>query len=211
VSTRRQKPKRRQAAKRRAGRTLATVTPLHPVAVVAPQSGRAVARSMPRCADFGGAASDGTPCRKRVKDSRCPAHTTAADATLQANKRRAVELLRAGHFLTEVATSLEVDPATLWRWRQADPEFDDAVAALADANDAARTQQVEETMFARIVAGTASAAETIFWLKNRAPGRWKDKISAELLDENGKPQRLTLAAVQQVLVRVEEARAAHGH
>jgi hypothetical protein len=139
-----------------------------PPAVPRPKAGRI-------CADFGGKGHDGTPCHAPVKSTPCRFHTHAADAALQAKKTRCVELLSEGRFIREVARELDVHEVTLLRWRHADPEFAATVMALAAENDESRTQIVEETMYARIIAGKAHPAETIFWLKNRAPGRWKDK------------------------------------
>jgi hypothetical protein len=168
------------------------------------------------CGDFGGVTSDGKACPLKVsKKGRCRHHSEERNATTQAIKERVVALLSEGKHFSTAAVLVGIDATTIWRWRRADPDFDAKVKPLMLENDEDRVSLVEETLFERIVAGKAAPAEVIFWLKNRCPQRWKDKVSAELLDDKGNPQKIGLPVLQAVLSRVEEAesaeRAAGGH
>jgi hypothetical protein len=83
------------------------------------------------------------------------------------------ELSKGTVSLQAAARSIGRDPRTVYRWRAADPEFDAQVRAAAEESDKVRVALVEDSYFARLVSGKASAAEMIFFLTNRDPERWK--------------------------------------
>ena len=91
--------------------------------------------------------------------------------------------------MSAASTQAGASRVTVWRWRRDDPEFDSAVSALTDGIDDQRVRMVEESMFARIVKGEATAAETIFYLVNRGRGRWRhvQKINVEHSGPDGGP------------------------
>lgn len=78
-----------------------------------------------------------------------------------------------------------LDPSTIWRWGQADPVFQAQIDACQEQADRIRTAMIEDSSFARIVRGEATAAEVKFWLTNRAPDRWKDRQIRELVGKDG--------------------------
>ena len=97
---------------------------------------------------------------------------------------------------TEIAGALKVDEATLYRWKNDHPEFCEAIKRGRDRYDtevvekalqqrAAGYEYVEEVMtrdgpsvITKRFHGSDTAA--IFWLKNRQPERWRDKIEHEM-------------------------------
>jgi len=63
---------------------------------------------------------------------------------------------------------------TIWRWRKDDEEFDNKVLAILDS----RMMIVEDALFLNAAKGNLGAQ--IFWLKNRARKRWKDKFPEDI-------------------------------
>jgi hypothetical protein len=130
---------------------------------------------------------DGAPCRHRAGwgtdtpgQGRCAEHDAAADARAQEQKKAFLERLRTGEVaMKSAAAAVGVDQSTIWRWRQEDEAFDAAVLTARASADAIRVGMVEDSLFRRIVLGEAAAAEVIFWLKNRAPDRWRDRQHIE--------------------------------
>ena len=92
-------------------------------------------------------------------------------------KKRFLGEFEKGTSIVAIGRTLGKDASTLWRWRQADPVFRRAVEELKEFVDELRVQMVEDAVFERIIRGEASAAEAIFWLKNRAPERWRDRVN----------------------------------
>lgn len=86
--------------------------------------------------------------------------------------------------ISDAAAAVGVTDVTVWRWRKADPtfsaEFEGAEAVAADL----RYRKVADSVYAQIVAKTASAALTIFWMTNRSRLRqddeWKHRREIEL-------------------------------
>lgn len=142
------------------------------------------------CGDFGGIAADGQPCGRRVIEGRCPKHTEEnLEAQVDA-KAQFLELFRTGQIsLKRAGAVVGVAPNTIWRWRQADPEFDKAVGELQQVVDDIRLAMVEDATFERIIGERASAAEVIFYLINRSKGRWRDVRHVRLAGPDGGPVR----------------------
>lgn len=107
----------------------------------------------------------------------------------------ALNLLRQGQSMIATAKAIGIDPCTLYEWMKKDPDFEAQVDAIRDS----RHIMVEETLYGRILSGKCSPAEIIFYLKNRAPKRWKDKqihkvedsslsgVLRELFRKSGRP------------------------
>lgn len=136
------------------------------------------------CGDFGGRTAADQPCPRRAgwgvkgrKTGPCRDHGPAADARLQASKAAFLEIYGTGLVSMRDAAreAAGVDPATIWRWRQEDAEFDQAVWTLQDAVDELRGMMVEDAAFTQIVAGQASASLVLAWLVNRRGTRWRRK------------------------------------
>ena len=96
------------------------------------------------------------------------------------DKEKFLAALGDGTPIGEIAEAIDVVPSTLWRWRQADPDFKAAADALLEGAEETRLRRVEETIFERILKGEVGQTLTIFWLVNTA---------ARLARETGRPQR----------------------
>lgn len=108
------------------------------------------------------------------------------DAKVQADKKAFLEELSKGTVaMNAAAQKVGRDQATIWRWRKADAEFDAAVVAARDTSDDVRVAMAEDSLFARIVSGKASPAETIFFLVNRGKGRWRHIQTIQHADADG--------------------------
>lgn len=150
---------------------------------------------MKTCGDFGGRKLDGSLCTRKAAwgikektEGPCRDHTAAAEAKLAADKERFLEQLSKGTVsLTAAARDIGKDQATVWRWRQADPDFDADVKEALHERDQIRVELVEDSLFKRLVAGTAAAAEMVFFLANRAPHRWRHVQHIQLTGKDGAP------------------------
>lgn len=130
-----------------------------------------------RCHEFGGRTSAGGPCGRVVKDGRCLFHTEAAQDEMAETKAAFLAAYEETLVKTDAARLAKTSVVSVWRWRGDDPAFNEKLTALETSADDARYEAYEESMYARIVAGTAPAALHIFGLVNesrrRADGRWK--------------------------------------
>lgn len=109
-------------------------------------------------------------------------------AMLESLKKTFLDRIQEGtHSLSSAAAVIQKSPSTVWRWRVADSEFDKAVVAAYQTADSVRATLVEDTLFRRLVEGKASPVEMIFYLKNRAPDRWRDVNRTEVTGANGGP------------------------
>ncbi len=158
-----------------------------------------------RCGDAGGVSRNGRACGKpTASGTRCAGHRESDEAMRQLQKSRVVQLMTEGKRLIEAAREIGRDPATLYKWRMNDPEFDAAVSALVEENEQARVRAVEETLYDRIIAGEAAPNEVMFWLVNRARDRWKNRHSQEMLGADGKPvDQIPVAQLHALAVKIE--------
>lgn len=112
---------------------------------------------------------------RRVVDGRCSSHNDEAAARTEGIKVAFLELYRDGlNSMEYCIASVGIARTTLFNLREDDPDFDAAVLETRDRANEIRLAAVEDSLFSRIIAGTASAGETIFWLVNRSNGRWRD-------------------------------------
>ena len=72
--------------------------------------------------------------------------------------------------ITDACKAASVSRHAIWEWRKKSKRFDKKVNSIIDS----RTQSVEDALFATALKGNVAAQ--IFWLKNRAKDRWKDKF-----------------------------------
>lgn len=87
-------------------------------------------------------------------------------------KKRIESILKSlsqGSSFLKACKAADIDQSTFWLWRQADKELDQKVFQVLDS----RTQTIEDALFSSGVKGNVIAQ--IFWLKNRASIRWKDR------------------------------------
>lgn len=125
---------------------------------------------------------------------------------------QAEKLARLGATDKEIADFFEVHEATLNRWKGDHPGFCESLkAGKAEADD-----RVERSLYSRAIgykhdavkmfstpAGVVSepyvehyppdTTACIFWLKNRRPQEWRDKVSAELSGPDGGDIPLSVA------------------
>lgn len=158
------------------------------------------------CGDAGGKGSNGKPCGRKVPKAgaRCTAHADKAAAMRQRDKSAVLAALEDGKHLLEAAREIKRDPATIWKWRQTDPEFDAAVREHCEENEEARVSAVEETLYRDIIEGKATSTDRIFYLTNRAKTRWKNKHSMEQLGADGQPiDHVPIGQIQGIVARVD--------
>jgi DNA-binding XRE family transcriptional regulator len=107
-------------------------------------------------------------------------------------------MARLGMTRWEIARALGIRRETLWDWERKNPEFSNVLKAASAAAD----ERVEASIYERAVGysyhmeklfswrGEVVRAETVehvppdpqlamFWLKNRAPERWKDRMEIQ--------------------------------
>ena len=73
------------------------------------------------------------------------------------------------------------DRVAVWRWTLSDPKFAEQYEKAKAAQVSHRLEEVEDTLYQRIVGGTASPGETIFWLKRHSKSwRQADKLVQEV-------------------------------
>lgn len=115
----------------------------------------------------------------------------------------------------ELADFFEVSARTLYRWKGEHPKFCQALKAGKDVADA----RVERSLYARangyeheevdirVVGGEIvqtpirkyyppDTTAAIFWLKNRKPGEWRDKVDHTLANPDGSALNLTVQFVK---------------
>lgn len=73
----------------------------------------------------------------------------------------------------QIARNLGISRSTLYQWRQRFP----AVAQALDTGRELADYQVENALYQAALGGNITAQ--IFWLKNRRPGKWRDRPAAE--------------------------------
>jgi hypothetical protein len=145
------------------------------------------------CGDFGGRTAQGGPCRHeagwgtaRPGSGPCCEHDPEAAGQLEALKQRVLDgLANPLKHLAQVAQEIGVGATTIYNWRVADPAFDEAVVGVCSARDSLRVHLVDDAWFGRILTGDAPAGTEIFWMKNKAPDRFRDRT--ELSGPNGAP------------------------
>lgn len=72
----------------------------------------------------------------------------------------------------QIAHNLGVSRSTLAEWKKRFPDLSDALKKGKDVVD----YEVENALLERAKGGDTTAQ--IFWLKNRRPGKWRDKPEA---------------------------------
>ena len=84
-----------------------------------------------------------------------------------------------GHSLNAICRALAVHRTTVFRWREADADFDDAFARARNVGDGVRLMLVEDRYYKDLIHGRCAPVERIFYLINQSDGKWQDvhKIS----------------------------------
>ena len=69
----------------------------------------------------------------------------------------------------QIADNLGISTSTLYEWKKRYPAFSEALKKGKEVAD----YEVENALYRKALAGDITAI--IFWLKNRRPGKWRDK------------------------------------
>lgn len=119
----------------------------------------------------------------------CSQHSTD-EAVSQAQIKKEFLRLLPDPLMTvsNIATEMGIPIRSLYGMRGADPIFEKEWIVTMMTKENFRTEIIEESMFKRASdEKIQNPAETIFWLKNRAPTRWRDKVVQEVTGADGRP------------------------
>ena len=146
------------------------------------------AQKTKRCGDFGGKGRNGKPCGRKVVDGKCPSHDDEAAADVARKKVVFLEVYSTGICsLKGAAEKAGASAVTVWRWREEDKPFDEALSALQANIDDIRNQLVEDSLVARCLKDSCPPALVIFYLVNRSRGRWRHVQRHEHTGPEGAP------------------------
>lgn len=93
----------------------------------------------------------------------------------------------------QISKNIGVAMSTFCDWKNKHPEFSEALKRSKDVAD----YEVENALFKKAKMGDVTAQ--IFWLKNRKPKQWRDKVS--FVDET------QLAKLDEMVATIEKVRA----
>ena len=97
------------------------------------------------------------------------------DTIVMKRKESYIESLINGTTRKEASEAAGVCTTTIWNWRKDDQEFAKAVEVALEE----RIQIAEDSLYENVKKGNVIAQ--IFWLKNRASKRWRDKQELEVV------------------------------
>ena len=78
----------------------------------------------------------------------------------------------------QIASNMDIVVSTLWEWRKKSSKISNALKIGKEEEDL----QVENALHKAALEGNTTAM--IFWLKNRKPENWRDKIQQEITTES---------------------------
>jgi hypothetical protein len=81
---------------------------------------------------------------------------------------------RKGLSMEQIAHNMGISKDTLYRWARLSSDISDAIKKGKEVTDF----MVENALFTAAISGNVVAQ--IFWLKNRAPEAWKDKVEQKI-------------------------------
>ena len=85
----------------------------------------------------------------------------------------------------QIAERMGIGVRTLYEWKKKHPQFSQALKSGKEVVDYA----VENALLKKALAGDVGAC--CFWLKNRRPDKWKDRIDAAVSMEDHKTDMLS--------------------
>lgn len=85
----------------------------------------------------------------------------------------------------QIAEKMGIGVRTLYEWKKKYPQFSQALKSGKEVVDYA----VENALLKKALAGDVGAC--CFWLKNRRPDKWKDRIDAAVSMEDHKTDMLS--------------------
>ena len=94
----------------------------------------------------------------------------------------------------EIAHNMGINRSTLWEWKK-NPDLSNISNALKNGKEVV-DYAVENALMKNAMNGNIVAQ--IFWLKNRRPDKWRDKVEHEVHDD-------TLKNAESILIRMREA------
>ena len=77
----------------------------------------------------------------------------------------------------QIAKNIGINIATLYDWKKKYPEISESLKKGKEVVD----YQVENALLSSALDGNTTAQ--IFWLKNRRPDKWRDKVDSKVADE----------------------------
>lgn len=93
----------------------------------------------------------------------------------------------------QIAKNIGITTSTLYEWKNKYSDFSEALKESKEVAD----YEVESALFKKAKMGDVTAQ--IFWLKNRKPKQWRDKVS--FVDET------QLAKLDEMVATIEKVRA----
>jgi len=78
----------------------------------------------------------------------------------------------------QIASNMQISTVTLWEWRKKSVKISNALKIGKEEADL----QVENALYKEALKGNTTAI--IFWLKNRKPAEWRDKVQQEITTES---------------------------
>jgi len=100
----------------------------------------------------------------------------STNSTRNRQKRAFLQSLKSGVTIKEASDAAGIDRTTVWLWRKKWKGFNNKIFSIIDS----RTQTVEDALYGSALSGNVAAQ--IFWLKNRAKDRWKDRFEHEITE-----------------------------
>lgn len=172
----------------------------------------------PTCGDKGGENWRGEPCEymagwgtEHMGKGRCVFHDDGShDAEVQLIKDTFVYLIADPLYTTDQAANMAGrDYSTIFRWRQADPEFDEAVKKAMAQAKRGRNPLAVDTLYRRIVEERATATEVVFYLTNMSEefsknGRDGPEIAPEDRVEKKSAREKLVASLEGMRDRLQE-------
>ena len=84
----------------------------------------------------------------------------------------------------QIAANMGIGTRTLYEWKKKYPQFSQALKSGKEVVDYA----VESALLKKALAGDVGAC--CFWLKNRRPDKWKDRVDGTLNLQAPKPEMM---------------------
>ena len=105
--------------------------------------------------------------KKKKENKQIP---IATDVTAIKKIEKVLESISKGASIKSACDAAKINRVTFWRWKRKDPENEAKYYEVIDS----RTLAVEDAIYNKAIEGDTTAM--IFWLKNRDPIRWKDRV-----------------------------------
>lgn len=91
----------------------------------------------------------------------------------------------------QIAKNIGINPKTLYEWKKKESKISNVLKESREVTD----YEVENALYLNALSGNVIAQ--IFWLKNRKPQQWREKVEVEADKEQ-------LTKVEELLSKIEE-------